>query len=205
VIVVDDRKLVSHLGSRYPVPVEVAPFGWQVTARELLDLGAKPVLRRNPDDEPFIGDGGHKILDCAFGQIASAESLARKLDHVVGLVEHGLFIGMTPEVRVAGASGVRVLKEPTPDVNRSAAYLATMPANRLSERVQYEAPDYGRVRTMAALEPGIAHASGEAAPECRTPDSIPADSSSAIWIYAGAAEAPAAPTGPCAIPSFRIR
>lgn len=110
VIVVDDRKLVGHLGSHYPVPVEVVPFGWQATARELLDLGAKPVLRRNPDGEPFISDGGHNILDCAFGQIVSAESLARKLDHVVGLVEHGLFIGLTSEVRVAGAGGVRVLK-----------------------------------------------------------------------------------------------
>jgi ribose 5-phosphate isomerase A len=110
VIVVDDRKLVSHLGAHYPVPVEVVPFGWQATVRKLLDMGAKPVLRRNPDGEPFTSDGGHNILDCAFGQIVSPESLARDLDHVVGLVEHGLFIGLTSEVRVAGASGVRVLK-----------------------------------------------------------------------------------------------
>src|SRR5580658_9830357 len=76
VIVVDDRKLVTHLGARGPVPVEVVPFGWQATARELLDLGAKPVLRRNPDGDPFISDGGHNILDCAFGSIASPDSLA---------------------------------------------------------------------------------------------------------------------------------
>jgi ribose 5-phosphate isomerase A len=106
VIVVDDRKLVSHLGAHNPVPVEVVPFGWQATARELLDMGAKPALRRNPDGEPFISDGGHNILDCAFGPIASPESLAKKLDHVVGLVEHGLFIGLTAEVHVAGAAGV---------------------------------------------------------------------------------------------------
>jgi ribose 5-phosphate isomerase A len=110
VIVVDDRKVVSRLGSRGPVPVEVTPFGWQATARELVDLGAKPVLRRNPDGGPFISDGGHNILDCTFGPIASPGSLARDLDHIVGLVEHGLFIGMTSEVRVAGADGVRVLK-----------------------------------------------------------------------------------------------
>jgi ribose 5-phosphate isomerase A len=109
VIVVDDRKMVSHLGSHNPVPVEVVPFGWQATARELLDAGAKPVLRRNPDGEPFISDGGHNILDCAFGPIASPDLLAKKLDHVVGLVEHGLFIGLTSEVHVAGAGGVRVL------------------------------------------------------------------------------------------------
>ena len=109
-IVVDDRKLVSHLGAHNPVPVEVVPFGWQATARELLDAGAKPVLRRNPDGEPFVSDGGHNILDCAFGPIAAPDSLAKKLDHVVGLVEHGLFIGLTSEVHVAGAGGVRVLK-----------------------------------------------------------------------------------------------
>jgi ribose 5-phosphate isomerase A len=110
VIVADESKLVSHLGARGPVPVEVVPFGWQATARELLGLGAKPVLRRNPDGEPFTSDGGHNILDCAFGPIATPDSLARQLDHVVGLVEHGLFIGLTSEVHLAGASGVRVLK-----------------------------------------------------------------------------------------------
>ncbi len=111
VIVVDDRKLVSHLGTHNPVPVEVTPFGWQTTARRLLGLGAKPVLRRNADGEPFLSDGGHNILDCAFGAIASPGSLAKDLDHVVGLVEHGLFIGLTTEVRIAGADGVRVLKK----------------------------------------------------------------------------------------------
>lgn len=110
VIVADDSKLVSHLGARGPVPVEVVPFGWQATARELLGLGAKPVLRRNPDGEPFTSDGGHNILDCAFGPIAAPDALARQLDHVVGLVEHGLFIGLTSEVHLAGAGGVRVLK-----------------------------------------------------------------------------------------------
>jgi ribose 5-phosphate isomerase A len=110
VIVVDDRKLVRHLGAHSPVPVEVTPFGWEATARKLVEMGAKPVLRRNPAGEPFTSDGGHNILDCAFGPIASAESLAIALDHVVGLVEHGLFIGLTSEVHVAGAGGVRVLK-----------------------------------------------------------------------------------------------
>jgi ribose 5-phosphate isomerase A len=110
VIVVDDRKLVSQLGAHDPVPVEVVTFGWQATARKLLDMGARPALRRNQDGEPFTSDGGHNILDCSFGPIVSPESLAKELDHVVGLVEHGLFIGLTSEVHVAGAGGVRVLK-----------------------------------------------------------------------------------------------
>jgi ribose 5-phosphate isomerase A len=60
--------------------------------------------------EVFVTDGGHYILDCRFGSIASAEVLASELDHVVGVVEHGLFIGMTSEVHLAGADGVRVMK-----------------------------------------------------------------------------------------------
>ena len=109
VIVVDQSKIVDHLGARESVPVEVIPFGWQGAASRLRDLGANPLLRKEAGGEPFKSDGGHYILDCGFGPIASAESLAGELDHVVGVVEHGLFIGLTSEVRVAGAGGVTVL------------------------------------------------------------------------------------------------
>jgi len=110
VIIVHDAKLVNRLGAGEPVPVEVVPFGWLVTARQLSDLGAKPVLRRDGQGNPFISDGGHYILDCGFGPIDSPEALARQLDHIIGVVEHGLFIALTAEVHVAGAGGVRVLK-----------------------------------------------------------------------------------------------
>jgi len=109
VIMVDQTKLVDHLGVHSPVPVEVVPFGWQATARKLHELGANPVLRPNADGSPFLSDGGHYILDCTFGPIADPASLAKELDHIVGLVEHGLFIGMTSEVRIASPGGVRVL------------------------------------------------------------------------------------------------
>jgi ribose 5-phosphate isomerase A len=112
VIVVDEDKLVERLGSHFAVPVEIVPFGWEAAARRLADLGGRPVLRRNSNGEPFRSDGGHYILDCEFGPIASPDSLARELDHVVGLVEHGLFIGMATEVRIASPAGVRVLTRP---------------------------------------------------------------------------------------------
>jgi ribose 5-phosphate isomerase A len=110
VIIVDETKRVGHLGTHVPVPVEVVPFGWQATAHRLEELGAKPVMRRNPDGNPFLSDGGHNILDCTFGPIANPAELAKELDHVVGLVEHGLFIGLTSEVHVANHAGVLVLK-----------------------------------------------------------------------------------------------
>lgn len=109
VIVVDQTKMVDRLGARESVPVEVIPFGWQAAARRLKDLGADPLLRKDPDGNPFKSDGGHYILDCGFGAIADAKLLAGKLDHIVGVVEHGLFIGLTSEVRVGEAGGVRVV------------------------------------------------------------------------------------------------
>jgi len=109
VIIVDSSKLVSRLAINYAVPVEVVPFGWKVTARHLADLGAKSDLRLNPNRELFRSDGGNYILDCTFAQNVSAVSMARELDHVVGVVEHGFFIGLTAEVHLADSNGVRVL------------------------------------------------------------------------------------------------
>ena len=109
VIVVDESKLVHHLAAKFPVPVEVVQFGWQATARQLSNLGATPSLRRSANGEAFISDGGHYILDCAFDPSIDGKSIAWELDHIVGLVEHGLFIGFAPEVHVASASGVRVM------------------------------------------------------------------------------------------------
>lgn len=110
VIIVDQSKVVKRLAAAHPLPVEVVPFGWQTTAQRLAGLGAQPSLRRNPDGQPFHSDGGNYILDCRFESPVTAEDLARQLDHVVGVVEHGLFINMTSEVHVAGETGVRVLK-----------------------------------------------------------------------------------------------
>ena len=108
VIIADETKLVERLGLRTTIPVEVIPFGWEVTARRLQNAGAKVELRRAEDDQPFISDGGHYILHCAFSPEASAEALAEALDRTVGVVEHGLFLGMTSEARVAATAGVRV-------------------------------------------------------------------------------------------------
>src|SRR5580698_6503501 len=71
-IVVDDSKLVRHLAAKFAVPVEVVPFGWQATAQLLSRLGAKPSLRQSIDGKPFVSDGSHYILDCAFERSISA-------------------------------------------------------------------------------------------------------------------------------------
>jgi ribose 5-phosphate isomerase A len=108
VIVADESKLVERLG-RGVVPVEVVPFGWQATARRIESLGASAALRPGPDGGAFVTDGGHYILDCAFGPIASAASCDRELNGIVGVVEHGLFLGLANQVVVGRAAGVEVL------------------------------------------------------------------------------------------------
>jgi ribose 5-phosphate isomerase A len=109
-IIVHKDKLVKRLATTVPLPVEVVPFGWQVTARNLSNFGAKPALRLAPDGQPFRSDSGNLIVDCRFESEVSAESLAKQLDHVVGLVEHGFFVGLTSEVHLATAAGVQVLR-----------------------------------------------------------------------------------------------
>jgi ribose 5-phosphate isomerase A len=110
-VVADDTKLVTRLGELVSVPVEVVPFGWQVTARRLADLGGKPILRLTADQKPFLTDGGHYILNCAFGAMPDPKETAHHLDHVVGLVEHGLFLKVATEAFIAGKNGVKKLQK----------------------------------------------------------------------------------------------
>jgi ribose 5-phosphate isomerase A len=110
-VVADETKIVERLGSLVSVPVEIVPFGWEATERKLLDLGANPSLRLGSDKKPFITDGGHYIMNCAFGPMPDPKGVANDLDHVVGVVEHGLFLGFATEARIGGHDGVKVLKK----------------------------------------------------------------------------------------------
>ena len=110
IIIVDESKLSPHLGARWPVPVEVLPYGWQSQARYLSSLGAEPVIRRVPDGREFRTDQGNMILDSRFGPIIDLEGLARKLASRAGIMEHGLFLNLARDVIVAGPGGIRHLK-----------------------------------------------------------------------------------------------
>jgi ribose 5-phosphate isomerase A len=108
-VIVDQSKLVNRLGEKFKVPVEVAQFGWQATAHSLEKLSGHPGLRKTKTGETFITDGGNYILDCAFGPISSPAELAKELDSVVGVLEHGLFISMAGKVAIGAPEGVRLL------------------------------------------------------------------------------------------------
>jgi len=107
VIVVDESKLSPLLGTRWALPVEVIPFGWQSQARYLEALGSQPNVRSNGHGAPFRTDQGNLILDCAFGPIAQPQALAQRLAARAGIVEHGLFLGIATDLIVAGKDGIR--------------------------------------------------------------------------------------------------
>jgi len=109
VIVADGSKLVSRLGA-FPLPVEVIPFAWRVVAEALAKDGGRPTLRRDAAGAPFVTDEGHYLIDCAYGAIADAEALARRLDGLVGVVEHGLFLNLA-DLAIVGRDGATEIIE----------------------------------------------------------------------------------------------
>lgn len=110
IIVVDESKIVDRLGAHGELPVEVVPFAWQSTSLRLEKLGWKPILRLTAERSPYITDGSHYILDCSFDSNGALQSRAVQLHNTVGVVEHGMFLGMATEVHIGNAKGVRVLQ-----------------------------------------------------------------------------------------------
>lgn len=107
IIVVDEEKCVPVLGGSFPLPVEVTPFGWPATSRQLEALGGKPVLRKR-DGNTFRTDAGHYILDFHVKRIEHPAALEAQLNAIPGVVENGLFVGRTTILIVGTPQGVDV-------------------------------------------------------------------------------------------------
>jgi len=105
VVIADDTKLVDRLGMRAPVPIEVTQFAHELTALRLLRLGATVTLRKTTTGR-YLTDGGNYILDCAFGRIEEPAALNTTIRAIPGVIETGIFAGMTSKVILAGADGI---------------------------------------------------------------------------------------------------
>merc|ERR1740121_1963350 len=123
IVIVDDSKLCAGLGPGFPIPVEIVPFCHEHPIREITKLpalaGCQPQLRlgnvsnnKADGDKPAVTDNGNFVVDLVFQEpLKDAVAAANQLINTVGVVEHGLFIGMTTACIVAGKDGV-VVKTP---------------------------------------------------------------------------------------------
>jgi ribose 5-phosphate isomerase A len=111
IVIADGSKRVDQLG-RFPLPIEVVPFGLEATRRAVgaalgkLGAAGELRLRQTADGAPFVTDGGHFILDAHLQRIAEPEALAAALKAVTGVVEHGLFLGLATGAVLATEKGL---------------------------------------------------------------------------------------------------
>jgi ribose 5-phosphate isomerase A len=116
-VIADQSKWVQNLG-RFPLPIEIAPFGAAATRRAVEAAtaaagcpGAAPI-RKAANGHAFVTDGGHWLLDAQLQRIPDPKTLAARLSAVPGVMEHGLFIGLARTAIVAGPDGVRLIERP---------------------------------------------------------------------------------------------
>ncbi|WP_425993608.1 ribose-5-phosphate isomerase RpiA [Afipia sp. DC4300-2b1] len=115
IVIADESKWVPTLG-RFPLPIEVIPFGLGATRRAIEAVFAEKGVsgqmgvRKAKDGHAFVTDGGHWIIDAHLGRIPDSPRLAAALNSIPGVVEHGLFIGLARTAVLAGPQGIRVVE-----------------------------------------------------------------------------------------------
>ncbi|HTQ26811.1 MAG TPA: ribose-5-phosphate isomerase RpiA [Puia sp.] len=111
IVIADETKLVKHLG-KFPLPVEIALFGWEKTFKKLKALGCTPHLRMDKQ-QPYLTDNGNYIIDCAFNEISNPPELHEQINRIVGVMENGLFINLAKKLVIAYMDGTtKVFEKP---------------------------------------------------------------------------------------------
>jgi len=112
VIIADESKLVPHLGTKFPLPVEIIPASRGPVVREMEKLGASCVLRSCAGkDGPIVTDNGNQILDCTWSALSDGSSpvnpakMEDRVNKITGVVENGFFTKNKPLVFIAHADG----------------------------------------------------------------------------------------------------
>ena len=107
VIISDASKKSKTLGS-FPLPVEVTPFAWIVTSRQLEKLGCATTIRMNKD-QIYVTDNNNYILDCRFKSIDNPKKLSEQINSIPGVVENGLFPGMAQLIITNDSDGNAII------------------------------------------------------------------------------------------------
>ena len=115
IVISDESKMVAALG-RFPLPVEVTPFGYTAT-RQAVEKAIAAIqrpgpltLRKGKDGHPFVTDGGHWIIDAALERIDDPKAMAHALSGIPGVMEHGLFVGLAQMAIIGGPDGVKIVE-----------------------------------------------------------------------------------------------
>ncbi|WP_152397504.1 ribose-5-phosphate isomerase RpiA [Paenibacillus guangzhouensis] len=108
IVIVDESKVVDSLGA-FPLPVEIVPFAYELTVRKLQALGCELTIRQK-DGSNYITDNGNLIADCRFGSITDPVTLHTQLNLIPGVVENGLFVGLTSQLIVGHANGTLTIR-----------------------------------------------------------------------------------------------
>lgn len=106
--IMDESKLVDHLG-KFPLPIEILPYGYKVIYKKLERYGLNPVMRKN-GDELFITDNGNYIVDLHLGVSADINEVKHKISSIVGVLETGLFLKMCTRIIVGTDNGVKIIE-----------------------------------------------------------------------------------------------
>ncbi len=112
IVMVDHTKQVPVLGGSFPLPIEVIPFGWGSTAREIEALTNSRVVLRERNGAPFRTEAGNLIVDVHIDRISQPGELETALNLIPGVVETGLFVGRTHVLIVGAPQGVHTLHAP---------------------------------------------------------------------------------------------
>ncbi|MDQ6660483.1 MAG: ribose 5-phosphate isomerase A, partial [Chloroflexota bacterium] len=109
VVIGDITKLVTRLGTKFPLPVETVPFAATPVLKQLQQLGAT-VQVRQLEDQTFITENGNVLLDCSFPNgISDPAALHARIRNIIGVVDTGLFLHMAERAIIGGPDGVKIL------------------------------------------------------------------------------------------------
>jgi len=114
-VLIDASKRVERIGQHYPIPVEVMPFAWQMVQHRIAAIGGDSVLRKNAaGDNVAITAYGSVVLDCVFAADRDSQQLNQQLNAIPGIVEHGIFAGLTTAVFCSESGQVQSQWAPAP-------------------------------------------------------------------------------------------
>lgn len=109
-VLIDDSKLVTRIGEKFPIPIEVAPFSWQLVLRSLQQIGGEGGLRQNASGDGLaITSYGSLVIDMVFDESLEGDELNHALNEIPGVIEHGIFYQIATHVLIGEHDGVREL------------------------------------------------------------------------------------------------